>query len=505
MRLTFLRRAPTYLMLVAVLVAACAPSAPPAQPTAGPPPAGNALPPRFAPDQRVTISFTNYNLATAGLGKEATEQLLSEFNQQFPNVEVQVRPVPSQDLISKTQAEFGGRMYGVPYVFSTPTLFYNADLFRLAGLDPDHPPTTWKEVKQYGLQIKQRTGKLGIDIGCLGRFDWCFQGLVLSNGGRVLSEDRTRLTFGEPPAGEAVAMWQDLVKSGVHASSALSTTDGFQGGNAAMMLNTSALQSSLLAASKGKWELRTAAMPAFEGKPVRPTNSGSALFILSNDPAKQRAAWELMKFLTSEHGYTIIQSKIGYLPLRPSIVQDPRYLKDWVAANPLVTPNLKQLDSLEPWVAFPGPNYQNVRATIMTGVQDRGRQFAHEGPIERHVSRHDGKAAGRGDDVFGEPEQSLGVDHHARTLRNTRGATVLDNPRALMARKPDRQRVLFDGQLSTIAEPHVRPADGDVLQAHQALALGYRGLRSIHQRQLPRADKPCGVHAGCANAARPLP
>jgi multiple sugar transport system substrate-binding protein len=104
----------------------------------------------------------------------------------------------------------------VPYVFSTPTLFYNADLFRNAGLDPDRPPTTWAEVKQYGLQIKQRTGKLGIDIGCLGTFDWCFQALVLSNGGRVLSEDRSPLTFGEPASVEAVAMWQDLVKSGIY-------------------------------------------------------------------------------------------------------------------------------------------------------------------------------------------------------------------------------------------------------------------------------------------------
>ena len=55
--------------------------------------------------------------------------------------------------------ELDGRTYGIPYVFSTPTLFYNADLLRQAGLDPDKPPTTWTEVKQYGLQIKQRTGQ----------------------------------------------------------------------------------------------------------------------------------------------------------------------------------------------------------------------------------------------------------------------------------------------------------------------------------------------------------
>jgi multiple sugar transport system substrate-binding protein len=258
----------------------------------------------------------------------------------------------------------------VPYVFSTPTLFYNADLFRQAGLDPNKPPVTWAEVKQYGLQIKQRTNKLGIDIGCLGTFDWCLQALVLSNGGRVLSEDRARLTFAERPSSDAVAMWQDLVKSGIHPATTLSGADGFSGGNVAMLLNTSALQSSLLAASRGNWELRSAAMPSFEGKPVHPTNSGSALFILADDSTKQRAAWELMKFLTSERGYTIIQSKIGYLPLRPSIVNDERYLKEWVAANPLVQPNLQQLDKLEPWVAFPGPNYQNIRGTMMKAVEE---------------------------------------------------------------------------------------------------------------------------------------
>src|SRR5262249_20383537 len=155
--------------------------------------------------------------------------------QKFPNIKVEFRGVPSQDLIAKTQAEviagnppdvaqivfddldfvvrdlrakpidtivppeefaaytggphplspkglklaeLDGRLYGIAYVFSTPTLFYNADLFRRAGLDPDKPPKTWAEVKDYSLQIKARTGKLGIDIACLGRFDWCYQGLV---------------------------------------------------------------------------------------------------------------------------------------------------------------------------------------------------------------------------------------------------------------------------------------------------------------------------------------
>jgi multiple sugar transport system substrate-binding protein len=167
-------------------------------------------------------------------------------------------------------------------------------------------------------------------------------------------------------------MWQDLVVSGVHPPSVTTDYlgDGFGAGKTAMYLQTSALQGALLNASRGKWELRTAPMPAFGDQQPRPTNSGSALFVLADDPRKQRAAWELMKFLTSEHGYTIIQSKIGYLPLRPGIVDDPRYLKDWVAENPLVLPNLQQLDRLDPWVGFPGANYASTRTTMMKALED---------------------------------------------------------------------------------------------------------------------------------------
>jgi multiple sugar transport system substrate-binding protein len=136
-----------------------------------------------------------------------------------------------------------------------------------------------------------------------------------------------------------------------------------------MYVETSALQNAILAASKDKFEVRDAKMPAFAGKPVVPTNSGSALFIFSTDPAKQRAAWEFVKFVTSERGYTIITSKIGYLPLRPAIVDDPQYLQGWVKDHPLVQPNLEQLKNLQPWVSFPGPNYRQVVKTMMDAVQ----------------------------------------------------------------------------------------------------------------------------------------
>ncbi|MCR6673985.1 hypothetical protein [Devosia ginsengisoli] len=40
-------------------------------------------------DQPVTITFYNYNLATAGLGADATQKLIDEFMEANPNVTVE--------------------------------------------------------------------------------------------------------------------------------------------------------------------------------------------------------------------------------------------------------------------------------------------------------------------------------------------------------------------------------------------------------------------------------
>jgi multiple sugar transport system substrate-binding protein len=381
------------------------------------------IPPRS--NTPVTISFYNYNLATAGLGAQATRDLIRGFMQANPHIRVEGVGVTSTQILARTQADVAagrppdvaqlifsdldfiatslgvkplqdiipadewaehtagmvpnglrlgaiqGRVYGIPYVFSTPVLFYNANLFRDAGLNPDQPPRNWDEVKRAALAIRDRTRRNGVFPGIYSSFDWLAQSLVLSNGGRVLSPDRRRLMFGEPEPVEALNIMRDLMTSGAHARlGEAEAMDAFGSGNLGMVLTTSARQHAFLSASRNRFELRAAAMPAFGDKPTRPTNSGSALFIMARDPLKQRAAWELMKHLTSREAYTVITSRIGYLPLRLDIVDDPNHLQDWVRENPLVLPNLEQLTRLEPWEAYPGPNYLQISRIFVAAVNE---------------------------------------------------------------------------------------------------------------------------------------
>jgi multiple sugar transport system substrate-binding protein len=372
----------------------------------------------------VTITFYSYNLAIASQ-KEGTQQLIDEFEAAHPDIKIDAVPVNSNEVATKVQADIAagsrpdvaqivfdsldyavqnygakaledivpadelkknfegfapnglklgqlqGKTYGLPFTFSTPVLFYNAKLFKDAGLDPEKPPKTWEEVKAAGIQIASKTKAGGVHIGGMTGADWIVQALIGSNGGKVLSDDRKTLQFGEPAAIGAVKMWQDLLQSGAHDKlSDGEVVQAFSSGKLGMLLYTSALQSSLISAAKtGGWELKAAPMPSFGDKPTTPINSGSALMILSEDKAKQKAAWEFLKFVTSERGYTIITSQIGYLPLRPAITEDPKYLKDWVDQNPLIKPNLEQLTRLQPWVSYPGSNWSQIETILLESVQ----------------------------------------------------------------------------------------------------------------------------------------
>ena len=59
-----------------------------------------------------------------------------------------------------TVATFNDRLYGVPLYADVSALFYNKDLFEQAGLDPNKPPTSLAEMREYADKITA----LGDDI-----------------------------------------------------------------------------------------------------------------------------------------------------------------------------------------------------------------------------------------------------------------------------------------------------------------------------------------------------
>ena len=389
--------------------------------------------PELAADQKVEVVFETYNLMQAGPWTDTVNQLIDEFEESHPNISVkaqapqgdtannvyvgslqtqmlagsvpdvaqitfdsldfavnQLNAKPISDLVSEEElaehfggehpmhpnaavlADWDGKTYGMPYVFSTPVLFYNADMLRDAGItDPDL--SDWDKVQEIAAKVTAQTGKPSLDVTCVAKGgNWCMQALFRSNGAQVLSDDRSTIEFGSPEAQSTVERFAEMTEAGVlRSATAADQMEGLQKGDVAMILTTSALQGAFMgAAEAGGWELAAAKMPAFAGEEAVPVNSGSALFILSDDPAKQRAGWELTKFLTSDRAYEIISSQIGYLPLRPGLVEEGGALHDWAQSNPLLAPNLEQMDTMKPWVSYPGNNFVQVDDILGTAIEE---------------------------------------------------------------------------------------------------------------------------------------
>ncbi|MCA4135272.1 ABC transporter substrate-binding protein [Arthrobacter sp. M4] len=391
--------------------------------------------PELKADQQVDITFESYNLAQAGVWTDTIKGLIADFEKAHPNIHVtaqapqgggaagsntvssvqtqllagkapdvaqltfdsldfaatQLGANPISDLVgkdavdqhlagdhpfhnrAKTLADWNGKTYGIPYVFSTPVLFYNATQLQAAGVPADVDLSTWDKVLTVAKAVTAKTGKPSLDVSCSVKGgNWCMQGVFKSNGAEVLSDDRKTIGFGSDAAADTVAKLADMYKAGVlRNSDSTSMYEGFAKGETAMQLTTSALQGMFMSSSaKAGWTLKAAGMPGFGDKPSVPTNSGSALFILGQDPAKQRASWELIKFMTSDHAYEQISSKIGYLPLRTSLTEKGGALYDWAQKNPLLAPNLAQLDRLQPWVSYPGNSYVQVDDILATAIED---------------------------------------------------------------------------------------------------------------------------------------
>jgi multiple sugar transport system substrate-binding protein len=369
----------------------------------------------------VNIMFYTYNYAP-GAGKEALDQLISEFEAENKDITVTPVFVQSTELSKKVQEDlaagvtpdvvqlfytdveyavnnFGiqdlstiagsdeltdhlagfepsmvnaakqeGKLYSIPYSLSLSALFYNEKLFVQAGLDPETPPATWDQVEEYALQIKDKTGMDGFVFGGTGHVAY-LQQIIKNKGGDIISPDRKILKFGEQPAIDAISMLSEMYKSG--ALSNMSENQGFQAfsqGKLGMMVYTTNMY---ILPNTDDLQLRLTDTPTFDGGKVLPILNGTGLNIFSKDSAKQQASWKFIKYVTSEHGETVIAEKLAYPPLRPALLTDENYCKDWAETDKnleMIQVVYPQLENLIPCVTFPGGNSQQIRTTFLDAV-----------------------------------------------------------------------------------------------------------------------------------------
>ncbi|KAI4444417.1 ABC transporter substrate-binding protein [Schaedlerella arabinosiphila] len=116
-----------------------------------------------------------------------------------------------------------GSYYALPYRSETMCLFYNKDLFEKAGLDPDAPPATWEELREYAVKLtKGDVFGFGMCGSNAGNTTAQIYSMMFSKGVSLLNEDMTEAAFNTKEGMGAFSFWADLfLKDGAVAKSVL--------------------------------------------------------------------------------------------------------------------------------------------------------------------------------------------------------------------------------------------------------------------------------------------
>lgn len=249
-----------------------------------------------------------------------------------------------------------GKQIGLPYSVSVPVLFYNPEIFKQAGLNPENPPKTWLEVTAAAKTIKDKTSNTGFFMQEYAD-NWTQQALIESNGGQMLKKVDGKVVagFDSPEAAAAYTVIADMVKdgTGLHATN----EEGFQAylsGKLGMVCTTIGKRANF--EKSAKFPVKAAPFPAFEGKEVKVPAGGNFLMVFSKDAEKQKAAIEFIKYLESPAALAKWSTGTGYLPPRKGVAEDPNGFKKLVDENKNIQMALNMMPMVTKWASFPGVN-----------------------------------------------------------------------------------------------------------------------------------------------------
>jgi multiple sugar transport system substrate-binding protein len=366
------------LLLLAVLLGACAPPAPSTGPADPAERAARRQAPRPAAAQPVTISWSFWGDPWQ---VEINRRVARAFEAENPSIQVDIRhrpwaeyftwledqwragdapdvmflnyiparapsgelealdPYLQRDRLDLSdfyprlleQFQWQGHYYGLPRDNDTKVIFYNKDLFAQAGLEPPQSGWTWADLRRTASQLTRRDPD-----GRPRQYGFAFEAdtwwllFVWQNGGDLVDDPfrPTRVRLGEPQAVEAIQFLADLVhvdRSTPPADVLLSTDrikELFRQGKLAMALGNHAIVPALAEEAALQWDV--------VGLPVgreRANLAGGAGYTMSTRSKHKDAAWALLRYLEGPKGQALFAESGVIVPARRSVREDNIFLR----------------------------------------------------------------------------------------------------------------------------------------------------------------------------------
>ena len=211
-----------------------------------------------------------------------------------------------------------GKTWGIPFQRSTIVAYYNKDMFRAAGLDPESPPSTWEEMISMG-QALTNGDTYGLMIPSTGYPYWMFQALAIQNGKEVMSNDGLTTYFDDEAVVDTLEFWLSLSQEhGIMPEGTVewgTLRQAFLEGQTAMMWHSTGNLTAVK--NNATFDFGVAELPA-NVRPGSPTGGGNFYVFEDTTPEERAAALRLIEFMTSPEQAAAWSIATGYMGVSPA-------------------------------------------------------------------------------------------------------------------------------------------------------------------------------------------
>jgi sn-glycerol 3-phosphate transport system substrate-binding protein len=221
-----------------------------------------------------------------------------------------------------------GQVVCMPFNSSTAMLYYNKDVFKKAGLDPNKPPTTFDELYDYGKKIvSSGAAKGGISFGWPA---WIFEQMYATHNQLYANQDNGRsglaseVYINNAFGVKVLTEWQKWAKDKVlvYGGREYDANAPFLAGEFGMLAQSTSSLGGIEKSAQGKFEVGTTFLPRLPGYPTgNSVVGGGCLWVMKGrSDAENLAAWEFLKYVNRLDNQLTWHKKTGYFPATNSAV-----------------------------------------------------------------------------------------------------------------------------------------------------------------------------------------
>jgi sn-glycerol 3-phosphate transport system substrate-binding protein len=265
-----------------------------------------------------------------------------------------------------------GNMLSFPFNASTPILYYNKDLFRAAGLDPDQPPRTWPELGNAAKRLRAAGAVCGFTTSWpswinVENFS-AVHDLPLATRSNGLGGLDAVLTFNNPLMVRHIAQLAEWQKTRLYDYSGRATAaePRFQKSECAIFLGSSATRADI--AANAKFEVGYGMLPYWPDVAGAPQNSiigGATLWVLRDRPREEyKGIARFFAFLSQPEVQAAWHQKTGYLPSTRA-AYDLTRAQGFYERNPGTATSIEQIT-----LKSPTENSRGIRLGSFTLIRD---------------------------------------------------------------------------------------------------------------------------------------